>query len=96
MGKKLAVATPGETNVGLLLPNAAGAIAAFFGLQAYARVPAMLNFSAGAKNMLAACTAAEIKTVVTSRAFIEAGSLEEDLAALAETVSHHLSGGHSR
>lgn len=86
LGCKLATATPGEKNIGVLLPNAAAAIAAFFGLQAYARVPAMLSFSAGAKNMLAACTAAEIKTVITSKAFIEAGSLEEDLATLSEKV----------
>lgn len=83
LGKKLAAATPGEKHVALLLPNAAAAIAAFFGLHAYGRVPAMLNFSAGAKNMLAACTAAEIKTVVTSKAFVEAGNLESDVEALA-------------
>ncbi|MEM8644828.1 MAG: acyl-[ACP]--phospholipid O-acyltransferase, partial [Pseudomonadota bacterium] len=86
LGKKLATATPGEKHVALLLPNAAGAVAAFFGLHAYGRVPAMLNFSAGSKNMLAACTAAEIKTVVTSRVFVEAGNLEEDLAALSAQV----------
>ena len=86
LGKKLAMATPGERHVALLLPNAAGAVAAFFGLHAYGRVPAMLNFSAGSKNMLAACTAAQIKTVVTSRVFVEAGNLEEDLEALAAKV----------
>lgn len=86
LGKKLAQATEGQKHVALLLPNAAGAIAAFFGLHAYGRVPAMLNFSAGPKNMLAACTAAQIKTVVTSRVFIEAGNLEEDVAALSEHV----------
>ena len=83
LGKRLAQATPGEKHVALLLPNASAAIAAFFGLHAYGRVPAMLNFSAGAKNMLAACTAAEIKTVVTSRAFIDAGNLEAEVEALA-------------
>ncbi|MEM7427947.1 MAG: acyl-[ACP]--phospholipid O-acyltransferase [Pseudomonadota bacterium] len=83
LGKKLAAATPGEKHVALLLPNAGAAIAAFFGLHAYDRVPAMLNFSAGAKNMLAACTAAEIRTVITSRAFIEAGNLEAEAEALA-------------
>ncbi|MEM8688925.1 MAG: acyl-[ACP]--phospholipid O-acyltransferase [Pseudomonadota bacterium] len=86
LGKKLAKATPGESHVALLLPNAAGAVAAFFGLHAYGRIPAMLNFSAGSKNMLAACTAAQIKTVVTSRVFVEAGNLEEDLEALSAQV----------
>lgn len=86
LGKKLAQETQGQTHVALLLPNAVGAVAAFFGLHAYGRVPAMLNFSAGSKNMLAACTAAQIKTVVTSRVFIEAGNLEDDIAALSEQV----------
>ncbi len=91
LGKKLAQATPGEKHVGLLLPNAGAAIAAFFGLHAYGRVPAMLNFSAGPKNMLAACTAAEIKTVVTSRAFVEAGNLQDDVEALsAQTMVIYL------
>ena len=86
LGKKLAQDTPGQEKVALLLPNAAAAVAAFFGLHAYGRVPAMLNFSAGPKNMLAACTAAQIQTVVTSRAFIEAGNLEDDIAALNKQV----------
>ena len=39
------------------------------------RVPAMINFTAGAANILAACKAAEVTTIVTSRAFIEKGKL---------------------
>ncbi|MBK5263951.1 MAG: MFS transporter, partial [Alphaproteobacteria bacterium] len=39
-------ASPGEA-VGLLLPNVAGVVASFFGLQAIGRVPAMLNYTAG-------------------------------------------------
>lgn len=39
---------PGE-NIGLLLPNSIGAIVTFFALQAYARIPAMLNFSVSKK-----------------------------------------------
>ena len=46
---------------------------AIFGLHAIGRVPAMLNFSTGAVNMAAACTAAQVSTIVTSRRFIEAG-----------------------
>ena len=39
------------------------------------RVPAMINFTAGAANILAACKAAQLTTIVTSRAFIEKGRL---------------------
>src|SRR3546814_1234598 len=54
-----------------------------FGLVAFGRVPAMLNFTAGSANLLSACRAAEIATVYTSRRFVEQAKLEEVAAALA-------------
>jgi acyl-[acyl-carrier-protein]-phospholipid O-acyltransferase/long-chain-fatty-acid--[acyl-carrier-protein] ligase len=60
----------------VLLPNVNGVVASFFALQAIGRVPAMLNYTAGLANLKAACKAAEIRTVVTARAFIEQGKLE--------------------
>lgn len=86
LGRKLAgLGTPAE-RVGLMLPNASAAVVAFFGLQAYGRAPAMLNFSTGPGPMLAACRVAEVRRVVTSRRFIEIGGLEELVAALAHEV----------
>ncbi len=84
LGRKLAKRTEGQRNVGMLLPNAAGCFITFFGLLAHGRVPAMLNFSTGAANMSAACTAAEIKTVITAHAFIEQAGLEDDVKLLAK------------
>jgi len=83
LGRKLAKLTGGEKNVGVLLPNAIGCFLTIFGLHARGRVPAMLNFSTGATNMAAACTAAQVSTIVTSRRFIEAGEMQESLAVLA-------------
>jgi acyl-[acyl-carrier-protein]-phospholipid O-acyltransferase/long-chain-fatty-acid--[acyl-carrier-protein] ligase len=83
LGRRMAAMTPGEKNVAVLLPNAIGCFLALFGLQAFGRVPAMLNFSTGAANMASACEAARISTIVTSRRFIEAGGMEEDLKLLA-------------
>ena len=51
------------------------------------RVPAMINFTAGAANILAACKAAEITTIVTSRTFVEKARLDNLIAALASKVS---------
>jgi acyl-[acyl-carrier-protein]-phospholipid O-acyltransferase/long-chain-fatty-acid--[acyl-carrier-protein] ligase len=82
LGRKLAKLTPGEGFVGVLLPNAAGCFVTMFGLLAYGRTPAMLNFSTGAVNMAAACTAAQVKTIITAHAFIEQGGLEEDIKLL--------------
>ncbi|MCZ6763982.1 MAG: acyl-[ACP]--phospholipid O-acyltransferase [Alphaproteobacteria bacterium] len=82
LGRKLASMIPDERHIGVLLPNANGAVVTFFALQAAGRVPAMLNFSAGTANMISACKTAEIKTVLTSRKFIEAAELEDSVAAL--------------
>ncbi len=73
--------TTGE-RVGLLLPNSLGLLISFFGLQAYDRVPAMLNFSTGARNVGIACKTACIKTVYTSRRFIEVSKLETMIEAI--------------
>lgn len=66
---------PGE-NVGVLLPNLASTFGLLFGLSSQGRVPAMLNYTAGADALSAACTAACIKTVFTSRAFLEKAKLQ--------------------
>ncbi|MDD4880355.1 MAG: bifunctional acyl-ACP--phospholipid O-acyltransferase/long-chain-fatty-acid--ACP ligase [Gallionellaceae bacterium] len=68
--------------IGLLLPNLAATIALILGLGARRRVPAMLNYTAGADALRSACTAAEIGVVVTSRAFVEQAKLADTLAGL--------------
>ncbi len=76
-----ALSRPGEA-VGLLLPNVNAVVAAFFALQRTGRVPAMLNYTAGLANLRAACTAAEVRTIVTARAFVEQAKLGEVVAGL--------------
>ncbi|MGZ8218128.1 AMP-binding protein [Methylomagnum sp.] len=83
LGRKLAAHTARSENVGLLLPNMNGTVAAIFGLQVQGRVPAMLNFSAGVRNLVSACRTAEIKTVITARRFVENAKLESAVEALA-------------
>lgn len=68
--------------IGLLLPNLAPTLGLLLGLSAFRRVPAMLNYSAGTEGMQAACTAAAIRTVITSRQFLEAGKLTDKVTAL--------------
>ncbi len=82
LGRKITKGTKQGENVGMLLPNSTGALVTFFGLQAFGRVPAMLNFSAGAKAIISACTSAKVKRVLTSRRFIEMGRLDDLIAEL--------------
>ena len=66
---------PGE-HVAILLPNAIATLCTFFGLSAYERIPVMLNFSVGAKNMVSMCKTATCKMVITSHLFIRNAKME--------------------
>ncbi|NEU97856.1 acyl-[ACP]--phospholipid O-acyltransferase [Bradyrhizobium uaiense] len=83
LSRKLEQETSVGENVGVLLPNSAGVAVVFMALQTIGRVPAMLNFSAGPVNVLAAMKAAQVTTVLTSQAFIEKGKLDKLIAAMA-------------
>ena len=72
--------------VGVMLPTANGAVVTLLGLMSAGRVPAMINFTSGAANILAACRAAELDTIVTSRAFVERGRLGNLIAELEKKV----------
>src|SRR6516164_8243554 len=72
--------------VGVMLPNANATAATLLGMMSAGRVPAMVNFSAGAANIEAACMAAKIRTIVSSRDFVERARLEKLVDALTETV----------
>lgn len=84
LGRKLAGITQKGEHVGLLLPNVQAMAVTLFGLTAFGRVPALLNFTAGVKNLRAAAELAELKTIVTSRRFADQAKLDDELAALGE------------
>jgi acyl-[acyl-carrier-protein]-phospholipid O-acyltransferase/long-chain-fatty-acid--[acyl-carrier-protein] ligase len=86
LGRKLMPLADEGAQVGVMLPSANGAAVATFALMSAGRVPAMINFSSGASNVLAACRAAKVSTVVTSRAFIERARLGGLIDAIKNTV----------
>lgn len=69
--------------VGLLMPNSAAAVVSFFALQAYGRVPALLNAGAGSANLEAALNVAEVRQVITARSFVAKAGLAVQVEALA-------------
>ena len=82
LGGKLSRTTAQGENVGVLMPNVNGVAVAFFALQAQGRVAAMLNFTAGLANLKSACATAQIRTIITARAFVEQAKLDDVIAAL--------------
>jgi acyl-[acyl-carrier-protein]-phospholipid O-acyltransferase/long-chain-fatty-acid--[acyl-carrier-protein] ligase len=84
LGRKLAGLTTEKEQVGVLLPNVQAMAVTLCGLTAFGRVPALLNFTAGVKNLRAAGELAELKTIVTSRRFVDQAKLEDELEALGE------------
>ncbi len=87
LGRKLMpLAAKGEA-LGVMLPNANGVVVTVLGLMSAGRVPAMINFTAGAANILAGCKAADVTTIVTSRVFVERGRLEPLVEKLSGKVS---------
>lgn len=67
--------TEPRENVGVLLPNMIPTACTVLGLMAFGRVPAMLNYTAGVQAVQGACRAAQLRTVITSHAFIEQARL---------------------
>ena len=82
LGSALKRHTDKGENVAVMLPTGAGAVIAFYALQAFGRIPAMFNFTAGSRNLKAAGKAAQVTKIVTAKKFIEMGNLQPLLAEL--------------
>ena len=76
LGRVLARRTEGQQHVGLLLPASVGAAVANLAVLCAGRTPVNLNFTIGPEAMVAAIRQAGIRTVVTSRRFIEKAGLD--------------------
>ena len=87
LSRLMAKQTGEGERVGLLLPNTNATILSFLALQSIARVPAMLNYTAGYKGLLSAVETAEIKTVYTSRRFIRLAKMGDLIRMLKEQVN---------
>ncbi len=84
LGEQIAEETKHGEYVGFMLPNMVSSIVTFFAMQAFGRVPAMLNFSTGGKNFIAACKVAELKIIYTSKRFIDSAKLQHLVLAAEE------------
>ena len=76
--------------VGVVMPNAAATLALILGLSGSGRVPALLNYTSGSEGIRAACTVAQIRNIVASRAFLEKARLGALLEGLPGVKVHYL------
>lgn len=82
LGRLIARESRERECIGVLMPNLAATVALLFAILAARRVAALLNYAAGIEGLAAAVRAAGIRTVVTSRAFLERIRLAEKLRAV--------------
>jgi len=86
LGDKLMPLAPEGRAVGVMLPTSNGAAVTVLALMSGGRVPAMINFTSGAANILGACRAAQVDTILTAHAFVERARLEKLVAAIEKQV----------
>jgi acyl-[acyl-carrier-protein]-phospholipid O-acyltransferase/long-chain-fatty-acid--[acyl-carrier-protein] ligase len=94
LGARLAALSRPRETLGVMLPNSNGLVVTLLGLNAFGRAAAMLNFTAGARNISSGLRTACVRTVLTSRRFVDAGKLDDLVAAIEATPAP--SGGNVR
>ncbi|MFT5425615.1 MAG: acyl-[acyl-carrier-protein]-phospholipid O-acyltransferase [Gammaproteobacteria bacterium] len=78
--------TEANEHLGIMMPNVIGTLVTFLAIQYSTRVPAMINFTSGTQAVIRACNTGKIKTIYTSRKFIQKANLEELATALEDEV----------
>lgn len=86
LGSRINAMTKAHERVAAMLPSSAGGVITFFALHAYARVPVMLNFTAGERNLRSACSQAGVRLLLTSKRFVSQGKYDELIEALSARV----------
>ncbi|RMH20356.1 MAG: acyl-[ACP]--phospholipid O-acyltransferase [Gammaproteobacteria bacterium] len=86
LAQRLRGRVAGQAHVGLLLPNSLATLTTFWAMQRLPSVPAMLNYTLGAQGLISACETATLKTVITSRCFLQQVRLEHLVEPLEQCV----------
>ena len=87
LGRKIMALGEVGDAIGVMLPNANAAAVAVLAVMSAGRVPAMINFTSGPMNVSGAVKAANIRHVLTSRAFVEKAHLQKLIDAIEADVA---------
>lgn len=85
LGAAFQKAFPREERIGLMLPNMLAGVVSFFALISVDKVPVMLNFSQGVSPLMSSIRTVGLKTLLTSRGFVEQAHLEDRITAMEKT-----------
>jgi acyl-[acyl-carrier-protein]-phospholipid O-acyltransferase/long-chain-fatty-acid--[acyl-carrier-protein] ligase len=89
LSKKLKEELKDETRIGIYLPNVVGQAVVLFSLFKNEQEPCLLNFSMGTSSLIDCIETASLKTVLTSRKFIEMaelGSVVEEMEKRVQVI----------
>jgi len=84
LGGLINKALPDEKTLGIMLPTSNACVLTLLGLHAYGKIPAMINFSSGPKQVVSTCQTTQIKKVLTSKKVVLLGKLEGLVQALTD------------
>lgn len=82
LGRLIQKAIPDEKKVGVMLPTSCACALTFVGLQALGKIPAMINFTAGSKAVVAGCKTVGLKTIVTAHKVVQLAKLDALVAEI--------------
>ena len=82
LGRLIARAIKNQQRIGVMLPTSNTCVLTIWGLLAYGKTPAMINFTSGPKAVLSTCRTVELKTIVTARKVVALAKLEPLIEAL--------------
>ena len=71
-----------EKYVGLMMPTSGGCALAFLGLQAFGKVPCMINFTSGPTQVLSTCQTVGLKTIITAKKVVQLAKLDNLVAEI--------------
>ncbi|MDY6408097.1 MAG: AMP-binding protein [Pseudomonadota bacterium] len=76
LGGMLHRAAPDEKYLGIMIPTSNACALTVFGLHAYGKIPAMINFTSGPKQVIATCKTIGLKSIVTAHKVVALAKLE--------------------
>ncbi len=85
LGALIKKAVNNEKYVGVMLPTSNACLFSVLGLHAYGKVPAMINFTSGAKQVIATCDTVGVGTIITAKKVVAMAKLEPLVQAITDS-----------